>query len=72
MISVLFVCLGNICWFLMVEVIFWDLVVKKGLEGKIKMDLVGIGGWYIGNLLYEGIQEILCREGISFEGMLVC
>lgn len=70
MISVLFVCLGNICRSPMAEAIFRDLAAKKGLEGKIKTDSAGIGGWHIGNPPHEGTQEILQREGISFEGML--
>lgn len=70
MISVLFVCLGNICRSPMAEAIFRDLAAKKGLEEKIKADSAGIGGWHIGNPPHEGTQEILRREGISFDGML--
>ncbi|MCY8425433.1 protein-tyrosine-phosphatase [Bacillus vallismortis] len=70
MISVLFVCLGNICRSPMAEAMFRDLAAKKGLEGKIKTDSAGIGGWHIGNPPHAGTQEILQREGISFEGML--
>lgn len=40
MISVLFVCLGNICRSPMAEAIFRDLAAKKGLEGKLKNKLI--------------------------------
>ncbi len=61
MISVLFVCLGNICRSPMAEAIFRDLAAKKGLEGKIKADSAGIGGWHIGNPPHEE-RKRYCAE----------
>ena len=47
-ISVLFVCLGNICRSPMAEGVFSDLVRKRGLEQQFKLDSAGTGGWHSG------------------------
>jgi len=69
MISVLFVCLGNICRSPMAEAIFRDLVKKEGLEGKIAVDSAGTGNWHVGKPPHHGTQEILTKNNISFEGI---
>jgi protein-tyrosine phosphatase len=48
MISVLFVCLGNICRSPLAEGIFKDLVKKKGLIDNISIDSAGTGNYHIG------------------------
>ena len=47
-ISILFVCLGNICRSPAAEAIFLDLVDKKGLKEYFKVDSAGTGSWHIG------------------------
>jgi len=47
-VSVLFVCLGNICRSPAAEGIFRDLVKKEGLEKVILVDSAGTGGWHEG------------------------
>lgn len=39
--SVLFVCLGNICRSPAAEGVFTDLVKKRGLDSKFKIDSAG-------------------------------
>ena len=47
-ISVLFVCLGNICRSPAAEAIFINLLEKKGLTDAFIVDSAGTGSWHIG------------------------
>ena len=47
-ISVLFVCLGNICRSPAAEAIFTSLIAKKGLSDVFIVDSAGTGSWHIG------------------------
>ena len=47
-ISVLFVCLGNICRSPAAEAIFTSLLERKGLTDGFIVDSAGTGSWHIG------------------------
>ena len=47
-ISVLFVCLGNICRSPAAEAIFISLLEKKALKESFVVDSAGTGSWHIG------------------------
>jgi len=47
-ISVLFVCLGNICRSPAAEAIFKSLLEKRGLTDGFMVDSAGTGSWHIG------------------------
>ena len=47
-ISVLFVCLGNICRSPAAEAVFLGLLEKKGLTEAFIVDSAGTGSWHIG------------------------
>ena len=47
-VSVLFVCLGNICRSPAAEAIFIDLIKKKRLTDSFIVDSAGTGSWHIG------------------------
>lgn len=49
-VSVLFVCLGNICRSPMAEAIFKDLVEQEALQEDIIVDSAGTGNWHAGEL----------------------
>ncbi|WP_164217518.1 low molecular weight protein-tyrosine-phosphatase [Virgibacillus sp. YIM 98842] len=70
MISVLFVCLGNICRSPMAEAVFRDKLEQKGLTGKISVDSAGTGDYHVGKEPHKGTRELLDRNHISYEGML--
>ena len=46
--SVLFVCLGNICRSPTAEGVFRHLAREAGLEGHIRIDSAGTGGYHVG------------------------
>jgi len=47
-ISILFVCLGNICRYPAAEAIFIRLIEKKSLADGDNVDSAGTGSWHIG------------------------
>ena len=47
-ISVLFVCLGNICRSPAAEAIFLDLISNKGIGSQFIVDSAGTGSWHVG------------------------
>ena len=47
-ISVLFVCLGNICRSPAAEAIFQNLINDKGIRNQFIVDSAGTGSWHVG------------------------
>ena len=47
-VSVLFVCLGNICRSPTAEGVFRHLVEERGLSERVVIDSAGTGSWHIG------------------------
>ena len=48
--TVLFVCLGNICRSPLAEAVFADLVHREGLDDRIRIDSAGTTGYHRGEL----------------------
>lgn len=48
MVSILFVCLGNICRSPTAEGIFRSIATERGLAGAFEIDSAGTGGWHTG------------------------
>lgn len=67
-ISVLFVCLGNICRSPMAEAVFAHMVQQAGLEGRIECDSAGTGDWHQGLAAHPGTLGILAEKGIAYDG----
>lgn len=66
MIKVLFVCLGNICRSPMAEMVFKDMVNKKGLSDKFYIDSAATSSEAVGDGIYYGTRDILKEQGIPF------
>jgi protein-tyrosine phosphatase len=49
-ISILFICLGNICRSPAAHAVFCDMIVKKNVANRFVVDSAGIGGWHVGQL----------------------
>lgn len=69
LISILFVCLGNICRSPMAEAIMRAKVSKAGLDAYITVDSAGTGNYHIGKPPHHGTRAILDEHSISYDGM---
>jgi protein-tyrosine phosphatase len=49
MVSVLFICMGNICRSPLAQGVFENVLVREGLEGEVSVDSAGTGNWHIGS-----------------------
>jgi protein-tyrosine phosphatase len=67
MITVLFVCMGNICRSPMAEGVFGELVKKAGLSSQIQIDSAGTSNYHTGDLPHPGTRRILAARGIQIE-----
>jgi protein-tyrosine phosphatase len=66
-ISVLFVCLGNICRSPLAEGVFRHLVEEEGLEGSFDIDSAGTGAWHAGEPPDGRAAAVAQRHGISLD-----
>ena len=64
-ISVLFVCLGNICRSPAAEAIFINLLEKKGLTDGFIVDSAGTGSWHTGKKADARMRNAAERRGIN-------
>ena len=64
-ISVLFVCLGNICRSPAAEAIFIDLIKKKGLTDHFIVDSAGTGSWHIGKKADARMRIAAEKRGLN-------
>ena len=67
-VSVLFVCLGNICRSPMAEGVFRSMVENEGLDDKFVIDSAGTGSWHVGEQAHSGTRRVLANHGISYRG----
>lgn len=65
MVSVLFVCLGNICRSPTAEGVFRHLVEQRGLSDKISIDSAGTHAYHIGEPPDSRAQAEARRRGID-------
>ncbi|GAB4450302.1 MAG: low molecular weight protein-tyrosine-phosphatase [Anaerolineae bacterium] len=69
MISVVFVCLGNICRSPMAEAVFKDLVEKEGLADQFRIDSAGTSRYHIGEPAHRGTRRVLADHGIRSDSI---
>ncbi len=65
MVSVLFVCMGNICRSPTAEGVFRHMVNEAGLGDAITVDSSGMGDWHVGNPPDKRSQEAARQRGIE-------
>lgn len=67
-ISVLFVCLGNICRSPLAEAVFRKVVVEAGLEPRFRIDSAGTSGYHDGDPPDARTAEVARRRGVTVAG----
>ena len=67
-ISVLMVCLGNICRSPMAEGVFRHLAAENGLEDRIRVDSAGTGSWHVGESPDIRSTRAAARHGVTLKG----
>lgn len=64
-ISVLFVCLGNICRSPTAEGVFQQLASQQGVADSLSIDSCGTGNWHIGKAPDARATEAAGRRGVD-------
>lgn len=67
-VSVLFVCLGNICRSPLAEGVFRALVAESGLEDSFLIDSAGTSGWHDGEPPDARATAVARKHGIEVSG----
>lgn len=68
-ISVLFVCLGNICRSPTAHAVFQSMVDKQGLSDQIFIDSCGTGDWHIGRAPDPRSQQHALDRGYQMDNL---
>ncbi|GGC73632.1 low molecular weight protein-tyrosine-phosphatase [Marinobacter halophilus] len=68
-VSVLFVCLGNICRSPTAEGVFQQLASQQGIADNLRIDSCGTGNWHIGKAPDARSTEAAGRRGIDISGL---
>lgn len=67
-VSVLFVCLGNICRSPLAEGVFRHLADEAGVAERYRIDSAGTGGWHAGEPPDRRSAEVARKNGIHLTG----
>ena len=68
-VSVLFVCLGNICRSPTAEGVFRHLVKEAGLEDRVVIDSAGTGNYHVGERPDQRACETAARRGYDLSAL---
>ncbi|MDN2568434.1 low molecular weight phosphotyrosine protein phosphatase [Aquibium sp. A9E412] len=63
--SILFVCLGNICRSPLAEGVAAAALARNGLAGRVALDSAGTGGWHVGSPPDPRSVAVATRHGID-------
>ena len=67
-ISVLMVCLGNICRSPMAEGVFKHILDEEGLSDRVRVDSAGTGSWHVGESPDIRSVRISASHGVTLSG----
>ena len=64
-ISVLFLCLGNICRSPLAEAMFLHKINERGIADRFHVDSAGTGSWHVGEPPDPRMREVAERFGVK-------
>lgn len=67
-VSVLFVCLGNICRSPLAEAVFRSIVAEAGLDDRFRIDSAGTSGYHDGEAPDERTTTVAAARGVTVAG----
>jgi protein-tyrosine phosphatase len=67
-VSVLFVCLGNICRSPLAEAVFRSKVEEAGLGHRFRIDSAGTSGYHNGDSPDDRTRRVAARRGVQVRG----
>lgn len=67
-ITVLFVCLGNICRSPIAEAVFQKMVDDAGLSDVIRVDSAATSSYHVGERAHRDTRRVLLQHGIHYNG----
>jgi protein-tyrosine phosphatase len=67
-ISVLFVCLGNICRSPLAEGVFRHILDEDGLSDRFRVDSAGTGSWHVGESPDHRSVRCAATHGVTLTG----
>jgi protein-tyrosine phosphatase len=65
MLSVLFICSGNICRSPLAQGVFEDVLRREGLEDEVFVDSAGTGSWHLGSPPDDRAQRSAAARGLD-------
>ena len=66
-ISVLFVCLGNICRSPTAHAVFQAMVIERGLAEQVSVDSAGTGDWHLGHAPDRRTSAVAAQRGYDMD-----
>ena len=69
-VSVLFVCLGNICRSPLGEGVLAHRLDEEGLSDRVRVDSAGTGAWHLGDPADARSAEVAMRHGIAPDDLI--
>ena len=67
-ISILFVCLGNICRSPLAEGVFRAVAAERCLSHRFRLDSAGTGGWHAGSAPDPRSVAVAAKHGVDING----
>lgn len=68
-ISVLFVCMGNICRSPAAEAVFRRCAVERGVLDRLSIDSCGTGGWHAGEAADSRMRSAASKRGVEISSV---